>query len=162
MKMDLDRGPDQEALGVFQKTLQGDDRGFCADFTEAQEQNWPKLSFQSPEIVVQDYEDLPDLNPITSMVRTMVARTVKEVEDKGIPLILFYNGFKASLIAGAAYAAADGGIEEKNHAANVAAKALLVASPTLYVACGLAAVKVVKFTLKVAKKVGNFTVSPKP
>lgn len=162
MKMNLNSGFDQEKLSIFQYIPQGDDRDFCADFAQAQEGNWPELSLQSPETELVDYENLPDLNPVTSMVRAMVAKTVKEVEDKGIPVIILYTGFKASLIAGAAYAAADGGIEEKNHAANMAVKALLVASPSIYVAGVLAVAKTLKYTINFGKKAMKLIASPKP
>lgn len=102
-----------------------------------------------------DYDHLPDLNPITSAVRSVATRALKEVDERGIPVILAYNGIKALVVAGVAFAISPGELEEKAYAARIAGAALLGASPTFYAAGVMA---VAKTSVRAWKSI----TSPKP
>jgi hypothetical protein len=156
MEIDWGRRPDEKALGVFRRTLQDDDR----DFNDMQNR-WPEpcveLNMPVPNVTVltEDYEDLPDLNPITSTIRAVVVRAIKEVEEKGVPAMFAYNGIKALVVAGVAFVVSPGELEEKTHSSLIAGAALLGASPTFY-AAGIVAVA------RTSVKAWKSITSPKP
>lgn len=102
-----------------------------------------------------DYDNLPDLNPITSTIRFVVTRALKEVDEKGIPVMLAYNGIKAFVVAGVAFVVSPGELDEKTHSSLIAGAALLGASPTFYAAGVMA---VAKTSVRAWKSI----TSPKP
>lgn len=142
--MDFNEGFNREELIIFQDTLQGDDRDFCAHFAQAQEENWPELSLQSSEVVGQDYDNLPDLNPVTSSIGDVRRFIMKG----GIPGLLAYNGVKATIAATGAYMICPGDTETKTAAASLAGVGMLSGSPTLWTAGALIGAKIGKRALR--------------
>lgn len=142
MKMNLDAGSDREELAVFQNTLQGDDRDFCVNFIEENEKDLPELSV---------YEDLPDLNPVTSSIGDVR----KFIMKGGIPGLLAYNAVKASVAATGAYMICPGDTETRSTAAGLAGVGMLSGSPSLWTAGALIGAKIGKSALKAIT-------SPKP
>jgi hypothetical protein len=157
MEIDWDKVPDEKGLGVFRETLQDDDR----DFNDMQNR-WPEL-FIEPKaalpdatILTEDYEDLPDLNPVTSFI----ADVRIFISKLGIPGLSIYHVLKVVGLPAASYVLCPGDHKIKAIAAGATAATVIAAlplSPTFYALGTLVGAKVGLNLMEKFKKP-----SPKP